>query len=95
MSLSGLIPYSIKEATDQSARLLANMQQASVAVSAEPDKYFRLINHYRSEQNARVKSCTKPKAQKKNETKKWHKYRFTKKLQRKPKKYRQVLFLER
>jgi len=95
MSLSGLIPYSIKEATDQLARLLANMQQASVAVSAEPDKYFRLINHYRSEQNARVKSCTKPKAQKKNETKKWHKYRFTQKLQRKPKKYRQVLFLER
>jgi len=70
MSLSGLISYSIREATDQLARLLANMQQASVAVSAEPDKYFRLINHYRSEQNARVKSCTKPKAQKKKRNKK-------------------------
>jgi len=69
MSLSGLIPYSIKEATDQLARLLANMQQASVAVSAQPDKYFLLINHYRSEQNARVKSCTKPKAQKKTKQK--------------------------
>lgn len=97
MSLSGPITHSIIAATEQLAQLLATIQQASVAASHGPVKWVRLINHYRGEQNARVESCSEPKTQGKIETKKWHKYRFTqkKKLQRKPEKYRQVLFLQR